>query len=321
LLDSASVTLNVIKDIGGQLELHSPTEAAAKELHMITTDLLEVGLQMTLAQLASQMPAGDDPIEVATRRYSERMTRLIFFKLRPKLDGDKLVMNYTNDASGQIAAMGTVVALLLPAVQAAREAARRASSANNLKQIALAMHNYHDAYRRFPAAASLDEDGKPLLSWRVHILPYVGENALYKEFHLDEPWNSKHNIKLLERMPLIYKNPSSQLQGPMSNYLLPTGKGSIFEDPKKEVGLRDITDGSSNTILALEVNDEKAVKWTQPGDLAYDMDDPLVGLGNAHPGGFMAAFGDGSVRFIAQTIDEELFGFLLGMADGQRTDF
>jgi prepilin-type processing-associated H-X9-DG protein len=73
--------------------------------------------------------------------------------------------------------------------------------------------------------------------------------------------------------------------------------------------------------LALEVNDEKAVKWTQPGDLAYDMDDPLVGLGNAHPGGFMAAFGDGSVRFIAQTIDEELFGFLLGMADGQRTDF
>ena len=92
-----------------------------------------------------------------------------------------------NDA----ATTGVVVALLLPAVQAVREAARRNQSTNNMKQLGLSMHIYHDLKKRFPPAAISDKNGKPLLSWRVAILPYLDENELYKQFHLDEPWDRR----------------------------------------------------------------------------------------------------------------------------------
>ncbi|HMC89933.1 MAG TPA: DUF1559 domain-containing protein, partial [Gemmataceae bacterium] len=73
--------------------------------------------------------------------------------------------------------------------------------ANNLKQLGLALHNYHDTYGRFPAVANFDKDGKPLLSWRVHLLPFLDEGQLYREFHLNEPWDSAHNKKLVSRLP------------------------------------------------------------------------------------------------------------------------
>ena len=87
------------------------------------------------------------------------------------------------------------------------DAARRAQSMNNLKQFALAMHNYHDTNGKFPAASSFDKDGKPLLSWRVHVLPYLEQAELYKQFHLDEPWDSEHNKKLIEKMPNVLASP------------------------------------------------------------------------------------------------------------------
>ena len=84
-----------------------------------------------------------------------------------------------------------MAASLLPAVSAARECrSKNAAGANNLKQIGLAMHNFHDSYGGFPAAYSTDKNGKPLLSWRVHILPFVEGQALYRQFKLDEPWDS-----------------------------------------------------------------------------------------------------------------------------------
>src|SRR5262245_56693586 len=81
---------------------------------------------------------------------------------------------------------------------------QRAGVANNLKQIGVAMHTYHDKHRSFPAAAIYGKDGKALLSWRVALLPYLGLEALYKEFKLDEPWDSAHNKRLLEKMPAVY---------------------------------------------------------------------------------------------------------------------
>jgi len=107
-------------------------------------------------------------------------------------------------ASGPIA-----VALLLPAVQAARESARRMQGSNNLKQQLLAMHNFHDTHNGFPAAYSTNKDGKPLLSWRVHILPYIEQQPLYNEFKLDEPWDSEHNKKLIAKMPQVFRSPNS----------------------------------------------------------------------------------------------------------------
>ena len=107
-----------------------------------------------------------------------------------------------------IAIIAVLIALLLPAVQAAREAARRSQCVNNLKQIGLAMHNYHAQQNKFPGAAITNKQGKPLLSWRVAILPLLDQQGLYEKFKLDEPWDSPHNRALLTS--ILFRLPSSE---------------------------------------------------------------------------------------------------------------
>ncbi len=198
----------------------------------------------------------------------------------------------------------------------ATEAANRIKSSNNLKQLALAMCNYESAYGRYPPAAILSADSKPLLSWRVLILPYVEQDALYKEFHLDEPWDSEHNKKLLARMPKLYAPVGGvKTKEPQSTfYQVFTGKDTVFEDPKGN-RIADITDGTSNTILIVEAG--AAVPWTKPEDLAYDADKALPKLGGLLKDGFNVALCDGSVHFIKKKFDEHTMRLLITRNDGQ----
>jgi hypothetical protein len=184
-----------------------------------------------------------------------------------------------------------------------RAAAARAQSTNNVKQIGIAFHNYHDTVGRFPAQAICDKQGKPLLSWRVAILPYVEQEALYKEFKLDEPWDSEHNKKLIARMPKTYASPASKKLDGHTTYLVPVGKETVFTGDPKGLKINDITDGTSNTIFLVEANDDSAVIWTKPDDLVVDPKDPLKGLIGHYPQGFVAGFADGSVRFISKSVD------------------
>jgi prepilin-type processing-associated H-X9-DG protein len=187
-----------------------------------------------------------------------------------------------------------MIALLLPAVQAAREAARRSQCVNNMKQIGLAMHNYLSTYDRFPPAASVDANGKPLLSWRVAILPYIEEQGLYSQFKLDEPWDSPNNIKLLSQMPKTYICPSEPPTGTTTtHYEAIAGPGTIFEGPEG-VPINAITDGTSNTILVVEATNP--VEWSKPDDV--DVNEITTALGSKHPGGANALFADGSVHFL-----------------------
>jgi hypothetical protein len=198
------------------------------------------------------------------------------------------------------------IALLLPAVQAAREAARRAQGTNNLKQIGLAMHNYHDARKSFPPAFKADKDGKPLLSWRVLILPYLEEEELYGQFNLDEPWDSAHNKPLIAKMPGVYKSPNSRFSGEgKTNYLTVRGEKTVFSG-SKGIRIAEITDGTSNTIMAVEASDEKAVPWTKPDDFEYDEKDPMAGLSGLHASVFLVLFADGSVQAISGSLDADM---------------
>jgi hypothetical protein len=210
-----------------------------------------------------------------------------------------------------------LVALLLPAVQSARGAARSASSTNNLKQIALAIHNYHDAKRSLPPACKADKDGKPLLSWRVLILPFLEENELYKQFHLDEPWDSENNKPLIARIPDVYKSPNSKVSGEgKTNYLTVRGPHSMFPGDKA-LAFKDVPDGLSHTIMTVEANDDKAVIWTKPDDFQYDEEKPLDGLGGMQPGAFLVGFGDGSVRRLPSTIDPKTLNALFTRDGGE----
>jgi prepilin-type processing-associated H-X9-DG protein len=187
------------------------------------------------------------------------------------------------------------VLMLLPAVQAAREAARRAQCTNNLKQIGLAMHNFHDQRGRFPAAAITDKQGQPLLSWRVALLPYLEQQALYRQFHLDEPWDSPHNKALAAQMPAVYACPSNPTGPGNTIYQVIVGPNLLFTGAAKGVSLGDISRGTSSTVMVVEAS--QAVPWTAPQDLSEDSPAPDGGAGSKHPGGYNTLMADGSVRF------------------------
>jgi hypothetical protein len=197
-----------------------------------------------------------------------------------------------------------ITSALVPMVVKVRAAAARTQSVNNLKQLTLAIINYADTYRgNMPAHAIYSKDGKPLLSWRVAILPFIEQVQLYKKFHLDEPWDSPHNKKLIARMPPVFRHPESKAAPGKTVYVVPVGKDTTF--PPGPKGIRfpaDIPDGTSNTLLIVEVDDADAVIWTKPADLRYDPQNPLKGLRGKKTGSFNAAYADGSVHAIPRTI-------------------
>jgi prepilin-type processing-associated H-X9-DG protein len=267
-------------------------------------------------QPPQRIPLEIDPAKVP---LAEDLAKRMFpgsFAISSGPEGLRLV---TRDAFPNLAspgAMGVGVALLLPAVQAGREAARRAQCINHEKQMALAMHNYHSTNDTFPRPAITDKDGKPLLSWRVALLPYLEQQALYNKFKLDEPWDSPHNKPLLDEMPEVYSCPSAPADSPTgSRYRVFVGNGALFED-KQPTGIRHVTDGTSNTIMIVETRD--TVPWTKPDDLAYDPKKPApFGAGSFHPGGYNATFADGSVRFLRTTINLETLKALITRSGGE----
>jgi hypothetical protein len=239
--------------------------------------------------------------------------------LAPTIDGTRLSLTFGDDQ----AEVDAVRNLLLPAVASAREAAWRSQRMNNFKQIAIALLNYESAKKSFPAAASYDEDGRPLLSWRVHILPFMEEKALYNEFHLDEPWDSDHNRRLIERMPALFADPDPAVQREIGGVgrtttVVPVGAGTVF-DGRNGFMYRDIDDGTSNTVLFVQVIPERAVVWTKPEDWEVDFTDALWGVSppdDGSGGTFAAAYCDGSVRQINANIDAQVWAALL-TADGR----
>jgi prepilin-type processing-associated H-X9-DG protein len=235
--------------------------------------------------------AGHDPAGGADLRQAVRA-------IRERVEGDQVQLE---------ADLEHGAALVTLPVRRMRETASRAQCVKNLKQLALGLHNYHSAHKTFPAAYNTGPDGKPLLSWRVHILPFLDScQDLYNEFHLDEPWDGPHNLALIPRMPKVYACPSESRKSAgegKTTYLVPRGPATIFPGARA-VPIQEVTDGTSNTILIVDASDEAAVPWTKPDDwgVAQTIDPRALFGHHPHPDGTNFAFGDGSVRFLKRTI-------------------
>jgi hypothetical protein len=287
------------------------SEAETKDVMTATKGLvalIQAFLPMGETEL-DKLPKGK--IDTFKKLYKEFGTSLKDLPIEAKGKEVKVTLALKADVA-------TISQGVFEGLMVARGAASEVSSANNIKQMTLAMHNYHDTMGKLPAAAIVDKDDKPLLSWRVAILPYVEQTQLYDKFHLDEPWDSEHNKKLIENMPKIYEMPAADGKAPekpnTTHYRVFHGKGAAFEGTTGN-NLAAFTDGTSNTILIVEAED--AVPWTKPDELPFDpkKDLPKLGLKGAEK--FYAGFADGSVHRLGKKIDKDVLKALITRNGGE----
>jgi len=218
------------------------------------------------------------------------------------------------------------IKLLAPAVATANVANNRAMSMNNLKQIALAFHNYASLKNRLPTPVLYGgATGKVPYSWRVAILPYIEQQELYNHYNFDEPWDGPNNRKLLNAMPAIYSYPGPD-GGPSSrtntSYFVFTGEGTALNPIPAVKGsgptgptFANVTDGTSNTILTVEA--QRDIPWTKPEDISFIPNGPLPELGGFTPDGFNAGFMDGSVHYIKKSIRPEVLRAVITRDGGE----
>jgi hypothetical protein len=250
---------------------------AAKALLMLLEDSI---------QLLANASRNDPALAAAATSASQ---------LKPLAQGDRITLDFDPEKTAELVA--------LP-IRRSRESARRTQCSNNIKQILLAMHNYHTDHNTFPPAYSKSADGKPLLSWRVHVLPYLEQQALYDEFHKDEPWDSAHNKPLISRIPAVYTCPSGSraiLREGKTAYLTPRGPATIFPGATG-VKIQEIADGTSNTIAVVDAGDAAAVVWTKPDDWDITGGLKLQSLFGHHPAGTNIGLADGSSHFVKEKI-------------------
>ncbi|HXD84853.1 MAG TPA: DUF1559 domain-containing protein [Urbifossiella sp.] len=223
-----------------------------------------------------------------------------------------ITINSMNGASVQLTAMS--IGLLLPAVQKVREAAGRSQDSNNLKMLGLALQSYHDAYGSYPKAGGMDASRKGNLSWRVAILPFMEQEALYVRFRLDEPWDSPTNKALIPLMPKVFANPQAPAEPGRTYCKVFVGPETVFDPKKPKITLSSIADGTSNTIMIAEGGDP--VIWTKPDDFAFDPGKPLPNVWLPGQPGINVTLADGSVQYLPRTTSEKGLKNGIVMNDG-----
>ena len=219
-------------------------------------------------------------------------------------------------ALSMCACVPVMIGLLLPAVQNVRTAAARVNSQNNMKVIGLAMHNQESATGSLqgpfaPGATNQDH------SFRVGLLPYMGQDGLYKQIDLTQPWDSVKNAPLTGTSIKEFLDPANPASvGTATPYRLFVGPGAIFDGTAKMPTLMSITDGISNTIMAVSAT--QTVPWAKPQELPYGPGVELPPLGSTPTAdGFNALMADGSVRYIRKTIPNADLRSLIEKADGR----
>ncbi len=193
------------------------------------------------------------------------------------------------------------------AIVPARAAARSAASTNKMKQIGIALQNYVDTHKQFPPAVVIGPDGKTPHSWRVEMLRFMGKQDLYDRYKMDEPWDSEHNKQLVKEGADLFSVPSDPPNDTCGYYLV-VGPGTAFDPDQPPSKIRNIIDGTSQTIALVEA--KRGYTWTQPEDVKVDPDQPLPKLGGYFDEGYGVGYLDGHVMFFPHDFDERILRIL-----------
>jgi prepilin-type processing-associated H-X9-DG protein len=200
---------------------------------------------------------------------------------------------------------------------------KRSVCARNLGKIAMALLQYEMVYSHFPPAYIADKNGKPMHSWRVLILPFLDQGALYNAYRFDEPWDGPHNRKLITVAMPIFQCPSDRTVSPtMTSYVAVVGAGTAWPGATSSK-LTDFTDGPSETIMLVEMANS-GIHWMEPKDLDFATI-PLTfnpksgkGISSGHASGVNVAFADGSVHFLADDLSPGVVRALLTIHGGEQ---
>lgn len=220
---------------------------------------------------------------------------------------------------GFLAMVATVLGIA--AISQVRDLAYQSTTKNNIKNLILGAHAYAILHEELPDDIR-DAEGRPLLSWRVRLLPHIDEEPLYRAFHLDEPWDSPHNKLLLAKMPPTFTSLGLRASPPAHQTCLLAAKGAhcLTNAEGRTMTLAELgqQDGSSSTIYLIEVEAAASVPWTKPADLDVDLAQPRRHLDTKRPKGVIVGFADGMAVQIPSTYPDSEFRKLF-TADGGRT--
>jgi len=219
-----------------------------------------------------------------------------------------------------IGLIGLLAALILPAVQVTRTPGRRSYCRNNLLNIALALHNYHDDHDSLPPAYTVDAEGQPLHSWRTLILPYLDQATLYESIDLMKPWDDPVNTAARETVLEIYHCPSLETVSNLTTYAAVVGPDACFL-PKGSRRFDEITDGLSHTAMLVEVPPESAVPWMSPQDGGIEFltswpEDAKL----SHGDGTQVVFIDGVLRFLSAETAPEVRAAMVSVDGAEKVD-
>ena len=277
------------------VEVGAEDKAHAREIEDIAGELIQLG-KIGLAQAPAERMS-EAEVELLG------MAKEALKSIDVTVEGKRVVA--TAEVNVDWKAMASTVV-------STRAAAIRTQSMNNIRQLCLAMHNYHSVHGHFPPAVIVSENGKRH-SWRIELLPYLEQKALYDSYRFDEDWDSPHNAEVTKNMPRLYGTPDSgQDAGTETSYFAVVGDGSVFGG-SEGIMLSQIPDGLSNTICLIE--GQQKTHWAKPEDIPIDRVKAL--MGGVVEGGASAAFCDGSVRFLEDSIDADVLRGLLTVAGGE----
>jgi hypothetical protein len=318
-----------LDDKSVQIRVISTSENAELAEHVADTSTAALTLARNALRSARE---NEKEMAAYTKLAIETATGLL--KSVKVQQNDAVVVAETSTDLPQVGS--TAASALAGALSQARTDAMRMQSMNNLKQIMLAMHNHADTYARgFPPPVLMGTDGKGKVphSWRVAILPYIEQDALYRQYRFDEPWDSEANKLVLEKMPAIYRHPQDDPKSTNAAYFVlrseklleakpapgggeyaPEGGFPTVFSGKSGVNFSQMLDGTSNIIAVVEAKRE--IPWTKPEDILFDPAKDPPKLGGFFKEGFNAAFADGAVKFIDHKLDPKILKLLIMPQDG-----
>jgi hypothetical protein len=329
LVTGARLSVNVSKPPAGSLEILAKSETDANVIETEYWDYRFIAPESAFEQFfwgfmrKDNLPGTAQALAAKFKVFSYTLPKSVKVK---RVNEQTLMLPLEDSETSPpsrlvVGAAGALITLWIDALERIRPVAPASVARENLRNILRALLKTEAITKGFPPHAIYGNDGKPLLSWRVAMLPQLGYSELHDRFHLDEPWDSPHNRALISEMPDVYFDPASKKlrrHDGKTHFLGVVGEHAVFGGGPRPIQLRKITDGLRNTVAVLQVDDSLAVEWTKPADyvVAEHREDPTKDLGQLHNGMFLAGFADGAVTEAPGNISAEQMLAYLDRDDG-----